>query len=326
RGQARPPEAGECPEARLGHHGERLYQRGLAFQHGLRGAPAVIRVLQLEQRIEVDVLALQGVHQLVRDTGPHDERIDVRRHIEGVRVGIEVAADLLGEDVRKGFTQVKRIRHEAEEAQRRLQPGELRGREILVELVDDVVPHLIPVARRDRGIPFEFEPGYLLERGHPLVHQLAQRALALHRLRPIAAPQDDAGGEHCAGAAQPLHPCHSMLFATDAPTARAMSWPRTTIPWCSSSSRSSWSSSSGRARSGTKRSVSTIAALRASSVIATAWCRSRRGRRATSTSHVWIASSSSTTTGWKRRSSAGSPRIHLSYSPPVVAPIMRMSP
>src|SRR6266581_999643 len=31
-------------------------------------------------------------------------------------------------------------------------------------------------------------------------------------------------------------------------------------------------------------------------------------------------------TGWKRRSSAGSPRIHLSYSPPVVAPMIRMSP
>src|SRR5438477_110786 len=31
-------------------------------------------------------------------------------------------------------------------------------------------------------------------------------------------------------------------------------------------------------------------------------------------------------TGWKRRSSAGSPRIHLSYSPPVVAPMIRLSP
>ena len=69
-----------------------------------------------------------------------------------------------------------------------------------------------------------------------------------------------------------------------------------------------------------------MAALRASSVMATAWCRSSRGRRATSTSHVWMASSSSTSTGWKRRSSAGSPRIHLSYSLPVVAPTTRMSP
>src|SRR3989449_3965703 len=74
------------------------------------------------------------------------------------------------------------------------------------------------------------------------------------------------------------------------------------------------------------RSVRTMAALRASSVIAAAWWRSSRGRRATSTSHVWISSSSSTVTGWKRRSSAGSPRIHLSYSPPVVAPITRISP
>src|SRR5439155_1046071 len=250
------------------------YRRGLAFEHGLRGAPAVIRVLQLEQRIEVDVLALQGVHQLVRDTGPHDERIDVRRHIEGVRVGIEVAADLLGEDVRKGFTQVKRIGHEAEEAQRRLQPGELRGREILVELVDDVVAHLIPAAGRDRGIAFELEPGHLLERGHPLVHQLAQRALALHRLRPIATPQDDAGGgERCPGAAQPLHSCHSMLFPTDAPTARAISWPRTTIPWCSSSSRSIFSISTP-----IRSSIGNISATRSSagSVAGVSWVSPRR--------------------------------------------------
>src|SRR5882762_1538074 len=69
-----------------------------------------------------------------------------------------------------------------------------------------------------------------------------------------------------------------------------------------------------------------MAALSASSEIATAWWRSSRGRRATSTSHVWIASSSSIVTGWKRRSRAGSARIHLSYSSPVVAPITRMSP
>src|SRR5262245_19346600 len=69
-----------------------------------------------------------------------------------------------------------------------------------------------------------------------------------------------------------------------------------------------------------------MAALRASSVIATAWWRSSRGRRATSTSQVWIESSSVTCTGWKRRSRAGSVRIHLSYSSPVVAPITRMSP
>ena len=99
-------------------------------------------MLQSEDRIEVHVLALQGVHQLVGDARPDDERVDVRRYVEGVRVGIEVAADLLGEDVRKRFPQVEGLRHEAEEAQRLLQPGELRRREIFVELVDDVVAHL----------------------------------------------------------------------------------------------------------------------------------------------------------------------------------------
>src|SRR2546422_921083 len=39
-----------------------------------------------------------------------------------------------------------------------------------------------------------------------------------------------------------------------------------------------------------------------------------------------MASSSSTRTGWKRRSSAGSPRSHLSHSLAAGAPMIRISP
>jgi len=180
-------------------------------------------MLQFQQRIEVHVLALQGVHQLMGDAGPDDERVDVRRYVQRVRVGIEVAADLLGEHVRERLPQVERVRDEAEQAQRLLQPGELRGREIFIELVDDVVAHLSTGAWRDRRVPFELQPGHLLERGHALAHQLTQRALALHRFGPIATPQGGGGGEHHAGPREPFHPCHSMFLPTDAPTARAMS-------------------------------------------------------------------------------------------------------
>jgi len=135
-----------------------------------------------------------------------------------------MSADLFREDVREGLSQVDRIREKPEAAQGRLQPGEFLRWEILVELVDDVVAHLIAAAGRDCRIAFEFEPGHLLEGRHPLVHQRPQRALALHCLGPVATPQGSAGGgEHGAGAPEPPHACHSMLFPTDAPTTRATS-------------------------------------------------------------------------------------------------------
>src|SRR5438309_363717 len=237
--------------------------------------------------------------------------------------------------------------------------------------------------------------------GDHLLHGLLQRGLVLHLPRPLLA----SGAPHRSdrrqqGEARSNHACHSIPLPTAAPTTRATSWPPTTMPWFSSSRRSSWSSSarlsasggngrewaatggtvsvtspaplppvaaacrplppsifsisapirssigkisairssagscrgccscvrprrimastlrrsrirrsssgetravacawaqassstsmalSGRARSGTNRSVRTIAALSASSVIATAWCRSSRGRRATRISHV----------------------------------------
>ena len=94
---------------------------------------------------------------------------------------------------------------------------------------------------------------------------------------------------------------------------------------CAHASSSTSMDLSGWARSVTNLSVRTSAAWSASSAIATAWWCSRRRRRAFSTSIASSPVSSRTRTGWKRRSSAGSPLIHRSYSAAVVAPITRMS-
>src|SRR5438477_2620835 len=433
------PEVGQAFDLLLRHEHQDLGERRLSFEDRLRRAATIVLALQLHQRVEVQVLVLQRVHQLVRDHQTRLAGIDVGRDVERVRVGIEIARHLLGQEVDHGAAQVERIGDQTEQPIRSLRAGELGGREVVIELVDDVVANLRAAAAQHDGTLAKAQAGGPFDGGDHLLHGLLQLRLALDLPRPLLASRaSHRSDRRRRGEAPSDHGCHSIPLPTAAPTTRAMSCPLTTMPWCSNSARSSWSSSarlsardgggrwqevadgggwsevtptppstafarpsppsifsisapirssigkisatrssagsaaadswvsprriiastlrrsrmrrsssgdtraaacawaqassstsialSGRARSGTNRSVSTMAALRASSVMATAWCRSRRDRRATRTSHVWIASSSSTPIGWNRRSSAGSPRIHLSYSPPVVAPMMRMSP
>src|SRR5438874_9285576 len=68
---------------------------------------------------------LQRMHQLVRDHEAGLAGIDVGGNVQGVRVGVEVARHLLGEQVDHAAPQVERIRDEAEQA-----VGGLRAREL----------------------------------------------------------------------------------------------------------------------------------------------------------------------------------------------------
>src|SRR5438094_206957 len=341
-----------------------------------------------------------GVQDLL--VGDHQTRlagIDVGRDVERVRVGIEIARHLLGQEVDHGAAQVERIGDQTEQPIRSLRAGELGGREVVIELVDDVVANLRAAAAQHDGTLAKAQAGGPFDGGDHLLHGLLQLRLALDLPRPLLASRaPHRSDRRRRGEAPSDHGCHSIPLPTAAPTTRAMSCPLTTMPWCSNSARSSWSSSarlsardgggrwtavedgggwsavtppppstafdrpsppsifsisapirssigkisairssagswrgcscvrprrimastlrrsrisrsssgdtravacawaqassntsmalSGRARSGTNRSVRTIAALSASSVIATAWWRSRRGRRATRTSHV----------------------------------------
>src|SRR5256886_11955743 len=71
--------------------------------------------------------------------------------VERVRVGIEVPRYLLGQEVDHGAAQVERIGDQAEQPVRGLRALELGGREVVVELVDDIVPNLRAAATQHDG-------------------------------------------------------------------------------------------------------------------------------------------------------------------------------
>ena len=170
---------------------------------------------------------LERVHQLVRDDDPGLRGIDVRRDVQGARVRVVVARDLLGEEVDHRTPQIDRVGEQPEQLIRRLHAGELRGGQVLVELVNHVVSHLRPGAPQHQGMVPEPEPGGTLDRRRHLLDRLLQFRFALHLARAAGAR----------GRCQERHdhparsqPVHSIPFPTAAPTARAMSCPPTTIP------------------------------------------------------------------------------------------------
>src|SRR5205823_10187583 len=123
-----------------------------ALEDGLRGGAAVVLSLELDQRVEVQVLMLQRVHQLVRDDESGLAGVDVGGDVQRVGVGIEVPGYLLGEQVDHAAPQVERIRDEAEQAVGGLRAGELGRRQVVVELVDHVVADLGTGAAQHNGV------------------------------------------------------------------------------------------------------------------------------------------------------------------------------
>ncbi len=223
---AQVPEVREALELLLRHEHQNLGQGRLPLEDRLRGGAAVVLALELDQRVEVQVLVLQGVHQLVRDHEPRLAGVDVGGEIERVGVGVEVPRDLLGEEIGHGAPQVERVGDQAEQPVGGLRAGELGGREVVVELVNDVVANLGPAAAQHHRAPLEHETDRALDGRHHLLHGLLQLGLALDLLGPLLASSithPRQSGRHGGREPPPSHPCHSIPFPTAAPTTRAMS-------------------------------------------------------------------------------------------------------
>src|SRR2546422_3175298 len=241
------PEVWQAFDLLLRHEDQDLGQRRLPLENRLRRAAPIVLTLELHQRVEVQVLVLQRVHQLVRDHETGLARIDVGGDVERVRVGIEVPRYLLGQEVDHGAAQVERIGDQAEQPVRGLRALELGGREVVVELADDVVPNLRATATQHDGTLAKPEAGGPLEGGDHLLHGLLQLGLILNLPRPLlASGAPPASADRHRGEPRSRHACHSIPLPTAAPTTRATSWPPTTMPWCSNSARRSPSSSPRR--------------------------------------------------------------------------------
>src|SRR5882762_3928702 len=246
-GRSQVPEVGQAFELLLRHEDQDLRQCRLPLEDRLRRRAAIVLALELHQGVEVQVLVLQRVHQLVGDHETRLAGIDVGRDIQGVRVGVEVSRNLLRQEIDHRAAQVERIGNQTEQPVRRLRALELGGREVIVELVDDVVPDLRAAAAQHDGTLAKPQPGGPLDGGDHLQDGLLQVGLALDLPCPLLASgaahrsNDRHGSEPRAG-----HACHSIPLPTADPTTRATSCPDTIIPWRSSSSRSSRSSSARR--------------------------------------------------------------------------------
>ena len=99
-------------------------------------------------------LVLQGVDQLVRHRRAEVERVHVRRHVEGARIGIVVPRHLLTQHRQQLRPEVEGFGEEPEQAAGGGEPAHLRGGQVLVDLAHDVGEHLLArAARHDRRPP-----------------------------------------------------------------------------------------------------------------------------------------------------------------------------
>ncbi|MFL5460563.1 MAG: hypothetical protein ACJ8AY_07735 [Gemmatimonadales bacterium] len=140
-----------APEIRISgrvHLGgkQRLHpaQRGLTFQHRLRGRQTVVVGLVVQNGIEREPLSLQRVHHLVGHHHPQLSRVRSLNTKQGSRVGIVVPRDLLGVQLQQQGSEIQRIGQEAEHSVSGLQPLELGRRQLVIQLAEQVLPHLGP--------------------------------------------------------------------------------------------------------------------------------------------------------------------------------------
>ena len=110
------------------------------------------------------------------------------------RIRIVEARDLLGVEVEQQRPEMERVGEKTEEPVRRLQSAEPRGRQLLVELGEQIGAHLLPAPHRRLGRRGEAETGGLLDRGAEAVHQ--HREIGVAAGLAILARLAPAGDQH----------------------------------------------------------------------------------------------------------------------------------
>ena len=92
----------------------------LAFDHRLHRRLAIVVADEVLERVQVDVLILERVHELVHDGDPDILLRGAVDDVEELRLGVVVADDLLGEDLHEELAQLERVRQESEQLVRHL--------------------------------------------------------------------------------------------------------------------------------------------------------------------------------------------------------------
>lgn len=139
----------------------------------------------MQNGIEREAFSLQRVHHLVGHHHPQLSRVRPFHTKQGSRIGIVVPRNLFGIQLQQQRPEIQRIGQEAEQSISGLQPLELGRRQFVIQLAEQVLPHLRPgpKGRLRRGL--EPEPGGLFHPTSKAVHQSAQR-IGTDRLGALA--------------------------------------------------------------------------------------------------------------------------------------------
>ena len=129
----------------------------------------------MQDGIERDVLSLEGVDHLMRQHQAELRRVGVGDREQGGGIGIVITGDLLGVEVYEKGTKLKRVRQQPEQPVRRLQAAHLGRRQLLVELANQIGPHLLPGPDGHPGTALEGEPGGALDRWAQTVHHVLEQ-------------------------------------------------------------------------------------------------------------------------------------------------------
>src|SRR2546430_10760145 len=102
---------------------------------------------------------------------------------------------------------------------RGLRALELGGREVVVELVDDIVPNLPAAATQHDGALPKPQAGGAFDGGDQLLHRPLQLDLALGLPRPLlTSPAPPRGADRHPGEGHPRPPCPSLPLPPATPT------------------------------------------------------------------------------------------------------------
>ncbi len=157
---------------------------------------------------------LQRMDQLVHEHEAERGRIGAPHTVQGTGFRIVESRHLLGVQIEQERLHVHRVGDEPEQPVHGLDPLLPRGREILVELQEQVGAHFLARGKLRAGGPAKVEPGGALHHRPEAVHQPGNIGILPARRGSPPAPgkQGQGGQEHRAPYATPRYlPYHAMM-------------------------------------------------------------------------------------------------------------------
>ncbi len=187
-------------------------QRGLTLENRLGGGEPVVVGGGLENRIEREVLSLEGVNHLMGEHQLELIAIGARHPEERGGIGVVIPRHLLGVEVQEQLPQSERVGEETEEPVGGFDTAHPGRRQLLVQLPHQIGSNLLLGSHGGARCGGKLEPHRLFDRRAQAVHQASQRlALHLAGLAPAGSERQRAG-EDTRGESEPHAPVRRPVY------------------------------------------------------------------------------------------------------------------